>query len=291
MQMGWSQFVAFVTKTEADRCPGRDRSEGRDAAAVMRPFARSRRPSSKPSLQGDTVGKADHRRARHARTLYRSGQRDLAGQAAAALHPAASGDRSSSRVARSIARPTSCAPSSNCVIACVPATSGSRAAASIRTSRATLIPEPTFALLKAEGPLPVAIDTNVESYLAGRRAALDREIEEVGALADQGKLDGVDLTGGELVISPVQANTPPEAEKLKEAVYALLPTTKITDVLLDVDSWTRFHRLLHASTQRPAARQQAGAAVGDPGGRHQSRPQSHGRRDPWRHLSAACAGS
>ena len=101
-----------------------------------------------------------------------------------------------------------------------------------------LIPEPTFALLKAEGPLPVAIDTDVESYLAGRRAGLDREIEEVARLADQGKLDGVDLTGGELVISPVQASTPPEAEKVKEAAYALLPTSKITDVLLEVDSWT-----------------------------------------------------
>jgi hypothetical protein len=70
--------------------------------------------------------------------------------------------------------------------------------------------------------LPIAIDTDVESYIAGRRAALDREIEEVARLADQGKLDGVDLTGGELVISPVKASTPPEAEKLKEAAYAVL---------------------------------------------------------------------
>ena len=54
--------------------------------------------------------------------------------------------------------------------------------------------------------MPVAIDTDVESYLAGRRAALDREIEEVGRLADQGKLEGVDLTGRELVISPVRAS-------------------------------------------------------------------------------------
>jgi hypothetical protein len=42
-------------------------------------------------------------------------------------------------------------------------------------------------LLKADGPLPVAIETDVESYLGGRRAALDREIEEVGKLADQDK--------------------------------------------------------------------------------------------------------
>jgi hypothetical protein len=38
----------------------------------------------------------------------------------------------------------------------------------------------------------------------------------------------------------VQASTPPEADRLKEAAYTLLPPTKITDVLLEVDGWTNF---------------------------------------------------
>jgi hypothetical protein len=69
----------------------------------------------------------------------------------------------------------------------------------------------------------------------------------------EAKLDGVDLTGGELVISPVQASTPPEADKLKEAAYTLLPATKITDVLLEVDIWTNFTSCFtHQRNGRPA---------------------------------------
>jgi hypothetical protein len=57
---------------------------------------------------------------------------------------------------------------------------------------ANLIPEPTFALLKAAGPLPVAVELDAEKYLAGRRAALNAELERVARLADAGELQDIE---------------------------------------------------------------------------------------------------
>jgi hypothetical protein len=239
MKMGWSQFVTFVTETEAIVAPDQTDPKAellrryatvrKIAAPFLEAFTFKATPSAKPIIDALDVLKA----------LYRTGQRSL---------PAKAPIRFIRRVWRSLVIQGG-EIDRKAYELCVFFELRDRLRAGdiwVEGSRqyqdfeSYLIPEPTFALLKAEGPLPVAIDTDVESYLAGRRAGLDREIEEVARRADQGKLDGVDLTGGELVISPVQASTPPEAEKVKEAAYALLPTSKITDVLLDVDSWTGF---------------------------------------------------
>jgi len=101
-----------------------------------------------------------------------------------------------------------------------------------------LIPKPTFEILKSEGPLPLEIETNVERYLDDRRTILSKELSEVAALALAGKLEDVDLSGGELKITPLRKAVPAEAESLRDAAYDLIPRTKITDVLLDVDRWT-----------------------------------------------------
>jgi TnpA family transposase len=101
-----------------------------------------------------------------------------------------------------------------------------------------LIPKPTFEILKSEGPLPLEIETNIHRYLEDRQTILDRELTEVAALAAAGKLEDVDLSGGELKITPLRNAVPEEAEALRDAAYDLLPRTKITDVLLDVDRWT-----------------------------------------------------
>ena len=61
-----------------------------------------------------------------------------------------------------------------------------------------LMPKATFALLKAEGPLPLAIDTEAHRYRAGRRDALEREVSAVGALAEAGKLQDVEITDGDI---------------------------------------------------------------------------------------------
>jgi hypothetical protein len=78
-----------------------------------------------------------------------------------------------------------------------------------------LIPKLTFEMLKAEGPLPVEIETEVQRYLESRRSALTQELATVATLAESGKLPDVDLAEGDLKITPLRALTPPEAEVLE----------------------------------------------------------------------------
>jgi hypothetical protein len=94
-------------------------------------------------------------------------------------------------------------------------------------------------MLKAEGPLPVEIETEVHRYLESRRSALTQELATVATLAERGKLPDVDLTEGDLKITALRAVTPPEAESLRDAAYDLLPRIKITDLLLEVDNAAR----------------------------------------------------
>ena len=101
-----------------------------------------------------------------------------------------------------------------------------------------LVPKATFALLKAEGPLPLAIETDPERYLAARRDALERELSAVDKLAAAGALQDVEIVDGDIKITPLRAVTPPEASVLKDHAYELLPRVKITDLLQEVDRWT-----------------------------------------------------
>jgi TnpA family transposase len=116
-----------------------------------------------------------------------------------------------------------------------------------------LIPKLTFEMLKAEGPLPVEIETEVQRYLESRRSALTQELATVATLAESGKLPDVDLAEGDLKITPLRAVIPPEAESLRDAAYDLLPRIKITDLLLEVDRWTGFSECFtHQRNGQPA---------------------------------------
>lgn len=116
-----------------------------------------------------------------------------------------------------------------------------------------LMPRPTFDILHKEGALPVAVPRNAEKHLAERAAELDRIVADVAALAGQGVLEDIDLSNGELRISPIRDTTPPEAEELGRRAYDLMPRLKVTDRLLKVDGWTDCSGCFtHQRSGRPA---------------------------------------
>ncbi|MFP5517498.1 MAG: Tn3 family transposase, partial [Alphaproteobacteria bacterium] len=122
-----------------------------------------------------------------------------------------------------------------------------------RDFESCLMPRPTFDILHEEGALPVAVPRSADGHLAERGAELDRIVADVADLAKQGLLEDVDLSDGELRVTPIRDTTPPEAEDLGRRAYDLMPRVKITDLLLEVDGWTDFSGCFtHQRSGRPA---------------------------------------
>ncbi|MGO4728348.1 MULTISPECIES: Tn3 family transposase [unclassified Inquilinus] len=127
-----------------------------------------------------------------------------------------------------------------------------------RDFESCLVPRPTFDALRDEDALPVAVETDGAAYLTKRRQALTNRLAEVAGLAAGGKLEDVDLSSGELKVSPIRDRTPEAAAELGRSAYEALPRIKITDLLLEVDGWIGFsacftHQRSGRSPDDPAA--------------------------------------
>ena len=92
----------------------------------------------------------------------------------------------------------------------------------------------------AEVAAGLPFDTDVDRYLDGRAKLLDWRMRRFAASLKRGALDGVELRGGELRVSPLVAVTPPAADKLDAAVDRLMPRVRITELLAEVEARTGF---------------------------------------------------
>lgn len=86
----------------------------------------------------------------------------------------------------------------------------------------------------------LAIERDVDRYLARREEELDRRLERFARLLGRGRLEGVALEGGRLHVAPVTATAPEAAKMLDRALDALMPRVRITELLRDVDARTGF---------------------------------------------------
>jgi hypothetical protein len=91
-------------------------------------------------------------------------------------------------------------------------------------------------------------------YLEDRRAQLEDRFRNVEELLREQRLPDVRLESGKLSISPLKANVPDEAELWADRIYDVLPRIHLTDLLMEVDSWTGFSKCFtHLYAQQPAA--------------------------------------
>jgi hypothetical protein len=116
-----------------------------------------------------------------------------------------------------------------------------------------LLPEASFAELRANGEIGLGIEADVHAFLSHRRQLLDANFAAVNALAEQGELSEASIANGELIIRSLRNDTPAEAKALAQQLYAILPRIRVTELLDEVDSWARFSEaFVHLRTGEPA---------------------------------------
>jgi len=105
-----------------------------------------------------------------------------------------------------------------------------------------LIPYEQFISLKKNNELALAVVSDGDAYLQNKIEELKKRLETVNNLAKYDQLPDARIDESGLKITPLVNTVPPEADVLMQQVYSLLPHVKVTDLLMEVDGWTRFSR-------------------------------------------------
>ncbi len=117
-----------------------------------------------------------------------------------------------------------------------------------------LLPVDKFKTLKEIKKIPLSIDIDCDTYLNERLSVLHQLLEKVNRMAENDELIDVSITEEGLKISPITNSVPKEAEAFLTKVYSYLPRVKITDLLMEVDSWTDFtEHFTHLKTAEPTS--------------------------------------
>lgn len=95
----------------------------------------------------------------------------------------------------------------------------------------------------------LAVSLSAKEYLEERTESLLQRLNWVSDHIDE--LDGVNLENGKLHIERLEKDVPDESRNFSLSLYEMLPRIKLTDLLMEVANWTKFHeQFIHASSNR-----------------------------------------
>jgi hypothetical protein len=113
-----------------------------------------------------------------------------------------------------------------------------------------LISENEWKSIHTTDDTKLVVSLNVEEYLEERTTSLIHRLRWFSKNIDE--IEGVKIEKGRLHVHRLEKDVPEEAKQYSASLYSLLPRIKLTDLLLEVASWTGFdEQFIHASTNRP----------------------------------------
>lgn len=103
-----------------------------------------------------------------------------------------------------------------------------------------LMPRSTFTTMKEEDRLGLGVQSDGAQWLAEARQMLDFNLKRLAHRARSGKLEGVRLEAGTLIVTPVAGEVPAAAEELNAEISDMYPMVEVPDLLREVHDWTGF---------------------------------------------------
>jgi TnpA family transposase len=103
-----------------------------------------------------------------------------------------------------------------------------------------LMPRATFTTMKDEGRLGLGVHGDGVAWLAEARQMLDFNLKRLAHRARTGKLEGIRLEAGTLIVTPTAGEVPAAAEELNAEISDMYPMVEVPDLLREVHDWTGF---------------------------------------------------
>jgi hypothetical protein len=113
-----------------------------------------------------------------------------------------------------------------------------------------MISKETFAVIKAQASIPVAIPTDVEAYLAEKADLLDRKLREAARRLETGRGD-TRIGAKGLRVPAIKTVETEAALSFARRLAGIMPPIRLTDLVADVDRLTGFSSVFeHLQTGR-----------------------------------------
>ena len=103
-----------------------------------------------------------------------------------------------------------------------------------------LMSKPAFTALKEDNKLGLGVQCDGAAWLAEVRQMMDFNLKRLTWRARYGKLDGVRLENGILIVTPRASDVPAAAAALNAEISEMYPLVDVPDLLREVHDWTAF---------------------------------------------------